>query len=209
MRISHLAAMAAMATIAIPSAAAAQNGPTSSRTPAPAQRPVTTPPTVRPTQPAAQTLRPTAPQQSQIPQTAGLIILIKASLIALNQANQTGNYQVLYALGSDGLRARTNPQNLAQSFTAFRERRIDLNPVIFLNPQLSRQPAIESGRLHLVGSFPTNPLRLNFDFWFEPSQGQWKFVQLNTNLSPATAQAATPTPTAPQQKPAGQSRRAP
>lgn len=158
MRKSGLIAAATAAALILPAAAAAQNRP------APA--------------------RPVAPQQSQFPAAAGLIVLIKSSLIALNQANLTGNYQVLYALGSDTLRRTTNPQNLAQSFAPFRQRGVDLSPIIFLNPQLARAAAIEQGRLHIVGSFPTQPLQITFDFWFEPSQGQWKFIQLNTSLVP-------------------------
>lgn len=161
-----------LALALVPAAAQAQNRP------APA----------RPATSAAQQARPAAPQQSQIPQAAGLLVLIKGSLIALNQANQTGNYTVLYALGSDGLRASTNPQNLAQSFAGFRQRNVDLSPAIFLDPQLTRPAAIEGGRLHLVGAFPTQPFRITFDFWFEPSQGQWKFVQLNAGLVPVQAQ---------------------
>lgn len=170
----------ASSSAAFPLAALAQSRPAPARTPPTGQ--------ARPAQPAAQPQRSAAPQQSQIPQPAGLIVLIKGSLIALNQANLTGNYQVLYALGSDSLRASTNAQNLAQSFAGFRQRQIDMSSVLFLNPNLTRQPAIEGGRLHLVGTFPTTPLQINFDFWFEPSQNQWKFVQLNTSLSPVAQQ---------------------
>lgn len=184
--LTGLIPLALGAAMLLPAAVQAQNRPA----PVPTARPATPAP-ARPSQPA-QPARPGTPQQSPIPQAAGLVILIKSSLIALNQANQTGNYTVLYALGSDGLRASTNPQNLAQSFAAFRQRKIDLNPVIFLNPQLTKAAAIEGGRLHLVGAFPTTPLQINFDFWFEPSQGQWKFVQLNTNLSPAAQRAPAP-----------------
>lgn len=181
-----LAALAGTAVL-LPPAALAQPRPAPARTPTPAPTPA------RPAQPAAQQPRPAAQQQqSQIPQAAGLIVLIKGSLIALNQANLTNNYQVLYALGSDSLRASTNPQNLGQSFAGFRERKIDLSSVLFLNPNLTRAAAIEGGRLHLVGTFPTTPLQINFDFWFEPSQGQWKFVQLNTSLSPAAQGQAQP-----------------
>jgi hypothetical protein len=158
----------------------------------------------RPAAPAAQPARPAAQQQSPIPQAAGLIVLIKGSLVALDQANRTGNYAVLYALGSDSLRASTNPQNLAQSFAAFRQRNVDLSSVIYLDPQLSRPAAIEGGRLHLVGSFPTQPMRITFDMWFEPSQGRWKFVQLNAGLAPAQAQQQQPQ--RPQQPPQPQRR---
>lgn len=185
MRKSGLIAIAAATVLLQPAVAAAQNRPAA-----------------RPAAPAPAPARPAAPQQSQIPQAAGLLVLIKSSLIALNQANLTGNYQVLYALGSDTLRSTTNPQNLAQSFAPFRQRQVDLSPVIYLNPQLARNPTIEGGRLHIVGAFPTSPLRINFDFWFEPSQGQWKFVQLNTSLSPvAQAPAQGQQQPRPQQPP--------
>jgi hypothetical protein len=154
-------------------------------------------PQARPAQPAPQPPRAAAPQQVQVPPVATLIVLIKSSLIALDQANKTGNYAVLHALGSDTMRRTASPQTLAQSFAGFRQNRIDLNPVIVVNPQLARNPAIEQGRLHIVGFFPTQPLRINFDFWFEPSQGQWKAVQLNASLAPAPAQSQQ----APQQRP--------
>lgn len=160
--------------------AGAQNRPASAPAPSSA----------RSSQPAAQQSPPARPaaqqQQAQVPQAAGLLILIRSSLVALNQANQTGNYQVLHAIGSDTLRARTNPQTLAQSFAPFRQRNVNLNPVLYLNPQLSKPAVIEQGRLHLIGSFPTTPLRIDFDLWFEPSQQQWKIVQMNVNLTPAT-----------------------
>lgn len=163
----------------LPALAAAQGVPA---------RSVPTP--ARPAQPAPQRTQatPPAPQGSIVPQPAGQLVLIKSSLIALNQANQTGNYTVLYALGSDTLRASTNPQALAQSFAGFRQRNVDLSPVVFLNPQLTRPAAVEGGRLHLVGFFPTQPLRVTFDLWFEPSQGHWKYVQLNASLVPIAQQ---------------------
>jgi hypothetical protein len=189
------AAITTAAALILPVAAGAQNRP------APASP-------ARSAAPAAAPARPGTPQQSQIPQAASLIVLIKSSLIALNQANLTGNYQVLYALGSNTLRSTTNPQNLAQSFAAFRQRGVDLNPILYLNPQLTRPAAIEQGRLHIVGYFPTKPLQITFDFWFEPSQGQWKFVQLNTNLVPIAQAPAPGQPQRPQQpQPPQQQRR--
>lgn len=154
--------------------------------------------------PSAQPTRPNAPRpplatSSQVPAAATLIVLIRSSLTALNQANQTSNYTVLHALGSDTLRATSTPQTLAQAFAGFRQRNVNLAPALYLNPQLTRAPAIQGGRLHLVGSFPTNPMRIDFDIWFEPSQGQWKFVQLNASLSPAVRQGQQQV--APQQRP--------
>lgn len=152
--------------------------------------PVTTPP------------RQAGPQALHIPSAQALIILIKSSLIALNQANQTGVYHVFYGLGSDSFRTAQTPDRLAQSFAGFRTNNIDLSPIIYLNPQLARQPVIEQNKLRLVGFFPTSPTRVNFDLVFEPSQGRWKMAQVNVGLARAPAQAAPQPSTQPQ----GQSR---
>jgi hypothetical protein len=148
----------------------------------------------------------------QVPPAAGLIILIRGTLTALNQANLTGNYSVLHALGSDTMRANTNPQTLAQSFAAFRQRGIDMSAVLVLNPQLTQQPAISGGRLHLVGRFPSQPVTMAFDLWFEPSQNRWKLVQLNANLVSRQAHPQPPRqgqPSRQQPRPLAQPQQAP
>lgn len=134
------------------------------------------------------------PQQQALPVPSAqtLLILIKSSLIALNQANQTGVYHVLYGIGSDRLRATQTPDRMAQSFAAFRASNIDLNPIIYLNPQLVRQPVVVQNRLQLAGSFPTSPMQVNFDMTFEPSQGRWKLSQINVNLARAQGQPGAP-----------------
>jgi hypothetical protein len=132
---------------------------------------------------AAPPIRPALQQQSSIPQATGLLVLIRSTLVALHQANMTGNYAVLWAVSSDKFRAANTPQGLAQGFAGFRNARVDLSPVIYLDPQVSSPPAIEANRLHLVGFFPSSPARINFDLFFEPSQGQWKLAQINASLS--------------------------
>ncbi len=145
-------------------------------------------PTTRQTAPARPAPAPAAPQGLQVPAAATLVILIKSTLVAFSQANRTNIYHVFHGLGSDAFRAGHTPDGLAQQFAAFRNAKVDLYPVIVLNPQLIQQPAIQQNRLHLVGFFPTSPVRINFDMWFEPSEGQWKMAQLGLNLSQAPAQ---------------------
>jgi hypothetical protein len=126
----------------------------------------------------------------QVPPPEAMIVLIRSTVVALGHANMTNNYSVLNSLGSDTFRAANNPARLGQIFTSFRANNIDLNPVVYLTPQLTKAPAMEGGRLHLVGFFPSQPMQVNFDLMFEPSQGTWKLFGLGVNLSAVKQQQA-------------------
>jgi hypothetical protein len=132
-------------------------------------------------------MAPVAPQPTavKLPPPEAMIIMIRSSLVALSQANLTNNYAVLSSLGSSNFRAANPPQRLGQVFESFRANRIDLNPVVFVTPQLTTQPVIQNGRLRLTGYFPTAPMRVNYDLQFEPDQGQWKLFSLGVNLDRA------------------------
>ena len=129
----------------------------------------------------------------QMPPPEAMIIMIRSSLVALSQANVTNNYTVLNQLGSDNFRSTNPPARLAQLFGSFRSNQIDLAPVVFVTPQLSQQPRIADGKLHLVGNFPTAPMRVDFDLRFEPSGGIWKLFGLEVNLNRAAPTAAPQT----------------
>ncbi len=133
---------------------------------------------------------PSSQPQIALPPPQALIVLIRSTLVALSQANMTNNYTVLYALGSKNFQARNTSASLGKIFTPFRTNQIDLNTVVFTTPQLTQAPAIENGRMRLVGVFPTQPIMVTFDLMFEPDQGSWKLFGLGVNL--AAAPAITP-----------------
>lgn len=139
---------------------------------------------------------PAQPQgQIQLPSPEAMIIMIRASLVALSQANVTNNYSVLSQLGSNDFRAANTPDRLSQLFASFRSNNIDLAPVVFVTPQLTQQPRIDNGKLRMVGNFPTQPMRVDFDLQFEPSGGIWKLYGISVNLTPAQQVAqSTPQP---------------
>jgi hypothetical protein len=148
-----------------------------------------TQPRPAPAAPAARAA-PKASQQRgpQVPPPQALLILIRSTMLAFDQANKTNVYHVFYGLGSDSFRSTNTPDKLAVSFAPFRTNNIDLSPVAIVTPQLARQPAIEQGRLHLVGFFPTDPVRINFDMLFEPSQNRWKMARMDVGLVRAQQQ---------------------
>ncbi len=142
-----------------------------------------------------------APQapQVQVPAAETLLILIRTSIIALNQANVTNNYAVLNALGSPSFQQNNSPEKLSQIFTTFRANRIDLSPVVVINPTLNNRAAIAEGKLKMTGFFPSAPMRTNFDLTFELVQGNWKLYGISVNLAPVPV--AQPAPAQPAPKP--------
>ena len=62
--------------------------------------------------------------------------LIRSTLVAFNQANMTGQYNVLYALAAPEFQAQNSAAKLEQSFAPFKNQKIDLTPVTVLSPQL-------------------------------------------------------------------------
>ena len=76
-----------------------------------------------------------------MPDDLKLLILIRTTLIALNQANITGDYSILREIGSPGFRQANNPAQLAEIFTDLRSRKIDLSPIAVVEPKVER-PAL-------------------------------------------------------------------
>ncbi len=130
-----------------------------------------------------------APATLQVPPPESLIIMIRTSLVALSQANTTNNYTVLNAMGSPSFRQSNSPQKLASVFEPFRKNNIDLSPVTYVQPQLSTPVTIENGKLHIVGFFPTAPMRVDYDLTYEPVGGVWQLFGLSVNLSQQKADA--------------------
>lgn len=128
----------------------------------------------------------------------GVLILLRSALLALDQANRTGNYTVLRDLGAPGFQVNTDAR-LAEIFAAQRKQGLDLSGVAVLEPQLTLLPQIETdGMLHMAGFFPSVPKQLNFELLFAPADHKWKIFGISINLGDSTPQAPDgPTPPAP------------
>jgi len=135
-----------------------------------------------------------AAQGQKIPDSFKLNMMIRSSVIAVNQANKTNNYTVLRDLGSPRFKEANSAQRLAKIFEALRKAKFDLSPVLFFTPKLVRAPALEDGMLRLAGYFDTVPQRVSFDFLFEDVNGEWMIYGINiaTERSPATSGNSPP-----------------
>ena len=141
--------------------------------------------------------------QSQLPPPRPLpfdknsaLILIRTTLIAVQQANQTGNYSVLYALSAPGFQAVNSPERLAQNFSKLRAKNFDLSGVAVLEPQLTVLPEIyANGTMRMAGFFPSVPMQVYFELQFTSVEEQWRLVAISVDVRGATAPApATPNP---------------
>jgi hypothetical protein len=124
----------------------------------------------------------------------GVIILIRSTLLALDDANKTGNYTVLRDLGSPGFQANTDAR-LAEIFAPQRRDNIDLSGVAVLDPQLTLLPQVEAnGMMRMAGFFPSMPTQVNFELAYAPVNRQWRLFGVSVSLGQAAPVAPSPPP---------------
>lgn len=147
-------------------------------------------PAAAPAKPAAGGPAPAAGGSLGLPEPEALLMLIRTTLIALNQANQTGNYTVLRDLGSPGFQAVNTAAQLAISFANLRQQNLDLSPITVVTPQATEPPSLtDKGLLRIVGFFPTAPLQIKFELLFEPVAAKWRLSGMAVTAVPAQAKS--------------------
>jgi hypothetical protein len=129
------------------------------------------------------------PKPAQIDRN-GVLILVRTTLLALDQANKTGNYTVLRDLAAPGFQVNTAAR-LAEIFAGHRRDNLDLSGVAVIDPQLTVLPQIEAnGMMRMAGFFPSVPKQVNFELAFAPVDGQWRLFGISVALGQAAPPAA-------------------
>lgn len=131
-----------------------------------------------------------------VPEQFKLDLLVRTTIIAINQANITGNYTVFRDLTAPVFQVQNSPARLAEVFSTLRKRNLDLSPVVFFQPKFQRPPAIENGLLRMTGFFATRPEQVNFDLAFQNVNGRWLLVGVSITTAPNTATASAVKPDA-------------
>jgi hypothetical protein len=165
----------------------------------PAAKPLTTGATTNAPAAAAAAARPPAPPQVAMPDANKIVLLLRTSLLTLNDALRSGNYSVLRDTAAPSLQ-QNSPARLAEVFAPLARQGIDLSAVSIAGPQLVEAPVIDqNSRLRLKGYFPLNPLQINFEVVLEPVDGRWRLAGLAVAPVQATAPVAqaAPAPAAP------------
>lgn len=132
-----------------------------------------------------------APKPAQIDRN-GVLILVRSTLLALDQANKTGNYTVLRDIGAPAFQGNTAAK-LAEIFAKLRNDNLDLSGVAVIDPQLNLLPQIEAnGLMHMTGFFPSVPSQVNFDLAFAPVNGQWRLFGISVGVGSSAPVAPEP-----------------
>ncbi len=140
-----------------------------------------------------------APKPAQIDRN-GVLILIRSSLLALDQANKTGNYTVLRDIGAPGFQSNSAAR-LGEIFAKLRNDNLDLSGVAVIDPRLSLLPQIEAnGLMRMAGFFPSVPSQVNFDLAFAPVNGQWRLFGISVQIGQSGPAAPEPPPAPAAQK---------
>lgn len=121
-----------------------------------------------------------------IPSPSNLFIMIRTTLIALHQANVTGNYSVLRDLGAPDFQQANSAERLNAAFANLRTHGGDMAPLVLALPTLLNPPAIDrNGMLRLTGWFDTKPTALFFDLVFQSVDGYWRLDGIGAQFRPA------------------------
>jgi hypothetical protein len=153
-------------------------------------------PTQKPKQPAqAQAERP----QVAMPDAEKIVLLLRNTLIGLNDALQTGNFTTFRERSAPGFQSANSPERLVQAFNDLASRRIDLSTVSVTTPQLTANPTLdqEQGMLRLQGYFPLRPTPIAFEVLYQSVDGRWRLFGLSVQPVAPPPRAATRMPSPP------------
>ena len=143
--------------------------------------------------PAANQAAPLPPPQVVMPDAEKIVLLLRTSLITLNDALQTGNFTVLRDTGAPGFRDANTAARLSQSFSDLASKGVDLSNVSIIAPQLTEPPGLDQakGMLRLKGYFPGQPVQINFEMLYQAVDGHWRLFGLSVQPGPPTPAPAT------------------
>ena len=176
--------------------------------PSPGAEPTPAPPTTASPPPAA-----AAPSAARASDADVVFTLVRSTIVALHQANVTGNYTVLRDMSAPRFRDRNSAAELGRIFTPIREARIDLSQAVLLDPHITKATLNDQKMLYVVGAFETKPLPVTYELLFEPVDGVWRVFGISVTpvqsigaATAPTAQAASaPAPRPRAKKPAAKS----
>ncbi|MBY0611081.1 MAG: hypothetical protein K2P80_02745 [Beijerinckiaceae bacterium] len=118
-----------------------------------------------------------------VPSALGQEILAKTTLMTFNDANITGNYNVLHAKLSKPFRDQFSPDKLKETFKEFAEKHIEIDAIVAQALVPSTETAIDGdGVMRMMGAFDTKPKNVKYRLSFIRSDGEWKPLGINVTI---------------------------
>lgn len=110
-------------------------------------------------------------------------VLVKVTLLTFNDANISGNYEVMHSKLSKPFRDQFSADKLKETFKEFADKELWIDPIASLPIKQTDEPKIDdNGILTLTGYFDTKPKQVKYRLRFLPSDGQWKPIGINVNV---------------------------
>jgi hypothetical protein len=120
--------------------------------------------------------------QRKVPDATIQEILIKTSLLTFNDANITGNYQVMYARMAKSVRDQIAIDRFVEAFKPFHDHHVFLDLIAAKPPVTEEAKVDNTGRFTLKGHFDTSPSRVYYDLAYISADDEWQLVQITVNL---------------------------
>ena len=141
---------------------------------------------------------PATAQQSPRIEESFAVALVRDALLAVNHANLTGNYTTLRDYASDSFHDANTATDLALLLQRVRTERLDLLPVLSVDPVLETTAlSLDRRIMRLGGHFPLQPRSITFDLEFIDEGGRWLIYGLAVGAFQTPApQVAVDTPAA-------------
>jgi hypothetical protein len=115
-----------------------------------------------------------------VPAPIVTLALVRNTLLAVDQANKSGNYTVLRDIAGPSFHDNNDPARLAQIFAPLRAQKVDMLAVAVIDPQYKEQPRITAKRmLYVSGRFTIRPRSVNFELLFEVVRGEWRIYGIS------------------------------
>lgn len=119
--------------------------------------------------------------------------LIRDALLAVNQANWTGNYTTLRDYASDAFHDANTATDLSTRLQRVRNERLDLLPVMSVEPVMQRSDvSLDQRIIRLSGYFPLQPRSITFDLEFVNEDDRWLIYGLAVGAFETPPDATAP-----------------
>ena len=135
----------------------------------------------------------TPPQAPQLvmPDAERIILLVRTTLLTLNDALHTGNFTVLRDVAAPSFSQANSAARLAAIFGNLTKQAVDLSATAIIVPQLAEPPALDQQNkmLRIKGFFPGQPVRIDFDIIYQAVEGRWRLFGLSVQPTNVAAVA--------------------
>jgi hypothetical protein len=115
------------------------------------------------------------PKVPTVPSAPAVLALVRSTLIAVDHGNKSGNYTVLRELGSPDFHDANSAAKLSVVFANLVEQRVDMLPVLVVEPAYREPPRLTARRmLYVAGRFDIQPKPVSFELLFDVWKGEWR-----------------------------------